>query len=80
MYAKDRHIEIIPEIDMPGHSAAAIAVMDERENEIEMMESHGYTQSPESLLLYDHKLQPSVLSRQKWVRNAMNPCMFSTYR
>ncbi len=28
-YAKDRHIEIIPEIDIPGHSTAAIAAIKE---------------------------------------------------
>ena len=79
-YAKDRHIEVIPEIDMPGHSSAAIAVMEERENRIEFMKSHSYTPLPESLLLYDYKLKPKAFSVLKWKRTAMNPCMNSTYR
>ena len=29
-YAKDRHIEVIPEIDLPGHARAAIKSMDAR--------------------------------------------------
>ncbi|XP_052764645.1 uncharacterized protein LOC128206309 [Mya arenaria] len=79
-YANARHIEVIPEIDMPGHSAAAITVMEKREDEIDFMESHVYGPLPESWLLYDHKFTPSVYSVQKWLKNAMNPCMNSTYR
>ncbi|WAQ95650.1 CHB-like protein [Mya arenaria] len=40
-YAKARHIEIIPEIDMPGHSAAAMAAMEKREDDIDFMKMHG---------------------------------------
>jgi N-acetyl-beta-hexosaminidase len=30
LYAKTRHIEVIPEIDMPGHARAAIIAMEGR--------------------------------------------------
>ncbi|XP_052788332.1 uncharacterized protein LOC128223112 [Mya arenaria] len=79
-YANVRHIEIIPEIDMPGHSAAAISVMEKREDDIDFMKSHANWPLPESWLLYDHKFTPSVNSGLKWSKNAMNPCMNSTYR
>ncbi|KAH3869272.1 hypothetical protein DPMN_032435 [Dreissena polymorpha] len=79
-YANERHIEIIPEIDMPAHSAAAIFTMETREDEIEHMRSHGNENLPESWLLFDHKSAKNVLSVQRWKKNAMNPCMNSTYR
>ena len=79
-YANERHIEVIPEIDMPAHSAAAVFTMETREDEIDYKRSHGNQNLPESFLLFDHKSAKDVLSVQKWKQNAMNPCMNSTYR
>ncbi|SUC46128.1 Chitobiase precursor [Providencia stuartii] len=33
-YAKDRNIEVIPEIDMPAHARAAVVAMEARYNKL----------------------------------------------
>lgn len=79
-YANERHIEVIPEIDMPGHSAAAIAAMAYREAKILKMTQHGNQNVPESLLLSKHVGKNEIFSPQKWTRNAIDPCLNSSYR
>ncbi|WAQ95735.1 HEX-like protein [Mya arenaria] len=72
-YAMSRHIEVIPEIDMPGHSAAAITVMEKREDDIDFMESHAYGPLPQSWLLYDHKFVERVVNGLKEIHRPVQP-------
>lgn len=79
-YAADRHIVIIPEIDMPGHSKAAVASMEYRKSKIENIHSRGGDVSTwKTYSLLDQLDKPRVKSFQKWTANIMNPCISSTY-
>lgn len=65
-YAKARHIEVIPEIDMPGHARAAIKAMQARNDD--------------RYRLHDPNDQSSYESVQGWDDGVMNVCQRSTYR
>jgi hexosaminidase len=65
-YASARHIEIIPEIEMPGHARAAIKSMEARTDR-----EYALT-DPD-----DHSMYASV---QGYPDNVMNPALESTYR
>ncbi|XP_053390345.1 uncharacterized protein LOC123562093 isoform X1 [Mercenaria mercenaria] len=78
-YANDRHIEVIPEIETPGHAAAAIAAMEYRESEIMKMKQHGNQNLPETYVLTKHTDKNEVFSPKKWTRNTMDPCLNTTY-
>lgn len=68
-YAAERHIQVIPEVDMPGHAHAMIHAMDAR-----------YRQNNDSTyLLIDPDDHTKYLSVQYFTDNAMNPCINSTY-
>src|SRR5438876_3539360 len=65
-YATARHIEVIPEIEMPGHARAAIKAMDARAD-------REYSLSdPEDRSVYT--------SVQGYPDNVINPALESTYR
>jgi hexosaminidase len=65
-YAAARHIEVIPEIEMPGHARAAIKAMDARAD-------REYSLSdPEDRSVYT--------SVQGYPDNVINPALESTYR
>ncbi|WAQ99011.1 HEX-like protein [Mya arenaria] len=69
MHAKSRHVEIIPEFQMPSHAHAAIKAMEERfrnSNDIDH-------------LLTDLEDTSEYLSVQMFNDDAMNPCVESTY-
>lgn len=68
-YAKQRHIEVIPEIDMPGHGHAVIKAMEARSKK--MMNNQ--------FLLIDHNDTSKYKSIQMYTDNAINPCMSSSY-
>jgi len=70
-YAAARHIEVIPEIEMPGHARAAIKAMDYRAR-------HGGADAG-AFVLTDPKIAPDALPPQSYRRNVMNPAMESTY-
>jgi len=77
-YAKQRHIEVIPEIDMPGHSHAAIRSMKARHKYF--TEKKDKTKAEEYLLSdlsQDSKLGSH--SVQMFAENAMNPGLESTF-
>lgn len=78
-YAKERHIEIIPEIDMPGHSHAAIRSMKARH---QMFMSAGDKKKADEYLLSDLDQNMSLKSHsvQMYSENAMNPGLESTYK
>ena len=79
VYAKERHIEVIPEIDMPGHSHAAIKSMKARHKKY--MELKDKKMAEEYLLSdLDQEGKLGSHSVQMFADNAMNPGLDSTYR
>lgn len=73
--ATKRHIDVIPEIDMPAHSHAAIKAMEERYSQ--------YKISNPTLANQYRLLDPTDTSEyasvQMFKNNAINPCIDSTY-
>jgi hexosaminidase len=65
-YAAARHIEVIPEIEMPGHARAAIKAMEAR--------------SDRQYALSDPEDRSVYKSVQGYPDNVMNPALESTYR
>ena len=75
-YASDRHIEIIPEIDLPGHARAAIQSMEYRYNKLMKL---GMKKEADEYRLIDpddHSIYESV---QGWNDNVVCPCKESVY-
>ncbi|GHE89859.1 family 20 glycosylhydrolase [Thalassotalea profundi] len=75
-YAKRHHIQVIPSLDMPGHSRAAVKAMEaryqrfiEQENEVEATR----------YLLSDFNDTTKYRSIQNYNDNTLNVCMESTY-
>jgi hexosaminidase len=76
-YANERHIEVIPEFDMPGHARAAIKAMDARyrrfmEEGKEDKAKEFYLADPEDASVYK--------SAQDYNDNVICVCQESTYR
>src|SRR6059036_17897 len=63
-YAAARHIEVIPELEMPGHARAAIKAM----------------QGNQQYMLNDAEDRSVYMSVQGYPDNVMNPVLESTYR
>ncbi|HSG52652.1 MAG TPA: family 20 glycosylhydrolase [Rheinheimera sp.] len=76
-YAAERHIEVIPEIDFPGHARAAIVAMKARYNRLV---AAGDTKGAEHYLLSDPADTSSYLSVQNYTDNSANVCLDSTYQ
>lgn len=76
-YAKRRHIEVIPEIDMPGHIRSALKAMEVR---YDRYMAEGKKDSAEMYLLTDFDDTTFYTSAQRFHDNTANPCMESTYR
>lgn len=75
-YAKDRHIDIIPEIDLPAHARAAIVSMNARyKNYIDTDKDKA-----EEYLLADFNDKSSYVSAQGYYDNVINIAMPSTYK
>jgi len=75
-FAAQRHIEVVPEIDMPGHSRAAIKAMEAR---YKKLLASGKKTEAEQYLLSDPQDQSQYLSVQSYSDNAVNVCLPSTY-
>jgi hexosaminidase len=75
-YAKERHIEVIPEIDLPGHSRAAIKSMLARHDRL-MKE--GKPQEAKKYVLHDSEDKSEYRSVQGWKDNVVCVCQNSTY-
>lgn len=76
-YAKDNYVEVVTEIETPGHSRAAIKSMQARYQKYMGL---GNREEAERFLLND-PLDTSVYSSaQYWNDNVMNVAMPSTYR
>lgn len=74
-YAKERHIEVIPEIDMPGHARAAVRSMEQRYQAYKDTDIEKATE----FLLSDLEDQSSYSSIQQYTDNVINVCKPSTY-
>lgn len=76
-YATERHIEVIPEIDVPGHARAAIIAMERR---YERLNESGDDQSAGQYRLHEPEDRSSYRSVQNYTDNVINVCLESTYR
>ncbi|HEX5794164.1 MAG TPA: family 20 glycosylhydrolase, partial [Rheinheimera sp.] len=75
-YATERHIEVIPEIDLPGHARAAIVAMKARYNKLM---AQGKPEQAAKYLLSDPNDNSTYLSVQNYNDNSANVCLASTY-
>jgi len=74
--ASARHIQVIPSLDMPGHSRAAIKAMAARTKKYEIAEQNDKAQQ---FNLYD-KNDPTVYSSVQFYNdNTINVCLESSY-
>lgn len=76
-FAKKRHIKVIPEIDMPGHSHAAVMAMKAR---FYKYKKTGDMQKAEEFLLCSVNDSLLAQSVQMFSENSMDPGLESTYR
>jgi len=76
-YAKKHHITVIPEINMPGHSRAAIKATEARYNYF--MEK-GDVEAAEEFRLIDPEETSQYLSAQLFTDNVVNVARESAYR
>lgn len=76
-YAHERHIQVIPEIDVPGHARAAIVAMKSR---YEKYKSEGNIEAANRYRLHEPEDQSQYRSVQNWDDNVINVCQNSTYR
>ncbi len=75
-YAAARHIEVIPELEMPGHARAAVKAMEARYRE---RQRTGDTAGAWQYLLSDPEDRSVYTSAQGYHDNVMNPALESTY-
>lgn len=75
-FAAARHIEVIPEIDMPGHARAAIVSMKAR---YQKLLKAGKKAEAEQYLLSDPDDQSKYMTVQSYTDNSINVCLPSTY-
>lgn len=76
-YAHERHIEVIPEIDMPGHARAAIMSMKHR---YKKFMAQGETEKALEYMLVDVDDQSEYTSVQGWTDNVIDVSLPSTYK
>lgn len=75
-HATERHIQVIPEFDFPGHSHAAIKSMIARHNRLV---KQGNEEKAKKFLLSDFQDQSRYFSVQHFTDEVVNPCINSTY-
>jgi hexosaminidase len=75
-YAKERNIEVIPELGVPAHSRAAIMAMEKRYNAFMKV---GKTAEAQQYRLADPNDQSVYLSAQNFKGNTVCVCQESTY-
>lgn len=75
-YAAERHIQVIPEIETPGHARAAIKAMEAR---YQRLMKEGKPEEASKYLLHDDKDVSAYRSVQKWNDNVMDVAMPSVY-
>ena len=74
-YATERHIAVIPEIDVPGHARAAVLAMEYR---YRVLQGSDPVRASEYRLA-DPEDTSQHLSVQGYTDNFLNPCLESTY-
>lgn len=74
-YAAARHINVIPEIEMPGHARSAVVAMAERARRLA---AQGRADA-DQYLLNDRADHSEYQSAQRYHDNVMNPALPSTY-
>lgn len=75
-YAAERHIEVIPEIDMPGHARAAVKAMEARHTRL--MEA-GKPEAAEQYRLSHPEDSSEYITVQNYTDNSIDVCLESTY-
>lgn len=75
-YAKDRNIEVIPEIDMPAHARAAVVSMEARYNKLKAAGDEKAANEYRLVDPSDDSLTTSVQFYDK--RSYLNPCLDSS--
>ncbi|MBT1443500.1 carbohydate-binding domain-containing protein [Shewanella sp. JM162201] len=75
-YAAARHIQVIPSMDMPGHSRAAVKAMEAR---YRTFAAAGDMKAAEEYRLIDPNDKTIYSSIQYYDDNTLNVCMESTY-
>lgn len=76
VYAHQRHIEVIPSFDLPGHARAAVKAMEARYRKYKNLEQND---KAEEFLLSDFADDTVYSSVQFYNDNTVNPCLESTY-
>lgn len=74
--AERRHIEVIPEFDLPGHSHATIKSMTSRYNKFM---KRGMEKEAKEFLISDFQDKSRYYSAQGFTDGAANPCLNATY-
>src|SRR5690606_35508600 len=69
IYAREKHITVIPELETPGHARAAIKSMEARYRKFM---SVGNREEAEKYLLNDRLDKSEYFSAQSWNDNVMN--------
>lgn len=75
-YAQKRHVDVIPEVDMPGHARAAIIAMKARYNKYKDTD----LQKASEYLLHDAQDSSKYSSAQSYSDNVINVTMPSAYK
>lgn len=75
-HAKKHHIEVIPEVDMPGHARAAIKAMEAR---YQRLKSTGQEEQAKQYLLSEANDTSNYITVQNYTDNSINVCLDSTY-
>jgi len=75
-YADKLHIQVVPEIESPGHARAAIKSMNAR---YDRLMSEGKKAEAEQFLLYDPNDKSQYSSNQYWTDNIIDVSLPSTY-
>jgi hexosaminidase len=75
-YAAERNIQVIPEIESPGHARAAVKAM---ENRYAKLMKQGKPEEAKRYLLTEPNDPSTYRSVQGWTDNVMNPAMPSVY-
>ncbi|MBV2130132.1 family 20 glycosylhydrolase [Arsukibacterium indicum] len=76
-HAQAHHIQVIPEIDLPGHARAAIKAMESRYQRLNQAEQP--EQAAQYRLTEDHDLS-DYLTVQNYNDNSVNVCLESSYQ
>jgi hexosaminidase len=75
-FAKARHIDIIPEIESPGHARASVKAMEAR---YARLMAEGKPEQAKAYLLSDPQDTSEYITVQNYTDNSINVCLESSY-